>query len=120
MQRQQFLPSIQRVGNFCPVGNSIAIDADTVEGGTAVQFPALDSDSTATDVLVYNSGSVDAFVAFGTSTLAVVAPTDGTPANGVCIPSKNSFVLDKGNNTWVSVITATGTATVYLTQGTGS
>lgn len=118
--RQQFLPGIQRIGNFSPGTETIAIAADTTAGGSSADFPDIQLKSPASDVLVYNSGSVDVFIAFGDSSVTVAIPTDGSPANGVCIPSKNSYVLDKGQKTSVAAITGSSSATIYFTVGVGS
>lgn len=116
--RQQYLGAIQRVGNFCPVGNTTVLACSGTSA--SVELPALPAESTATDILIYNAGSVAAFLVFGTSAPTAVAPTDGTPANGFPIPPGTAWVFDKGQNTFVGGITASSTATVYLTQGIGS
>lgn len=120
-KRQQYLPSIQRVGNFVAVGNSILLPCTTTSGSDEVAFPALATDSPATDVLIYNAGSVAAWIAFGNDSSVVVAiPTAGTPANGIALAPGVEMALDKSNALYVVGITASSTASVYITQGIGS
>lgn len=121
-RRQQYLPNIQRIGNFVAIGNGICLVADTTTGGISVQFPTLPDGSFATDVLVVNaSATIDAFIQFANDAAPTVAiPISGTPANGIIVPARNSWVLDKCFAQWVSGITATSTATLYLYQGAGS
>lgn len=120
-RRQQYLPSIQRIGNFCAIGNGVALTADNT-GTASVQFPALPDGSFATDVLVVNSSAtIDAFIVFANDVAAVAAiPAGGVPANGIIVPARNSWVLDKCFAQFVTGITSTGTAVIYLYQGAGS
>lgn len=118
-QRRQNVWDIDRVQNFAAVGNTTLLPCTTATANR--QFPALADGSPATDVLIYNAGSVAAFITFGTdNTVATVIPVDGTSANGIPIPPGVILVLDKGFATWVSGITGSSTASVYLTQGFGS
>lgn len=117
-QRAQYFPGIQRIGNFAPVGNGIALNLTT--SNEAVQFPALLAGNTATDCMVINPGTVAAFITFGNASPTAATPVDGTPANGICIPGGVVMVFDKGASTWVAGITATSTTTLYLYQGVGS
>ncbi len=84
-------------------------------------LPTLADGSPATDLMIYNSGNVAAFIAFGTTnTVAAVIPT-GTAANGISIPPGGLIILSKSTDTtYVAGITASSTATVYLYAGIGS
>lgn len=120
--RQQFLPNIQRIGNFAAVGNGMAITADAVtSGGVSAAFPTLPVNASASDVLVVNTGTVSAFIQFGTGAAPTITiPSSGTPGNGIVVPAGNSWVLDKGIADWAAASTSSSTATVYFYQGIGS
>lgn len=119
-RRIQYLPNIQRVGNFVAVGNGVALTATT--GGVNAQFPTLPDGSPATDVMVVNSSTtIAAFIAFGNDTAPTVAiPVPGTPGNGIIIPPGYAFVFDKCFANFISAATAASTATIYAYQGIGS
>lgn len=117
-QRVQYIPSIQRIGNFAVVGNGIALNL--TNSNEAVKFPAIPDGSPATDVMLINPGTVSAFITFGTASPAAAIPVDGTPANGILLPAGVVMVLDKGLQTWIAGITATGSTTIYAYQGAGS
>ena len=59
------------------------------------------------------------FIAFGQSTATAVLPTTSTPAAGMpLLPTTDrAFTMPPGG--WVSAITASGTANVYITPGIG-
>ena len=61
----------------------------------------------------------DVFLVFSQNGTAAVIPTDGTPANGMCVPpGVETFTIPQ--NSMVTAICAAGnTATVYLTPGEG-
>jgi len=119
--RQQFLPSIQRVGNFTPVGNCILLPCTTTSGSSQVALPTLPTGSTASDILIWNSGSVGAFVVFAKEDgVDAAIPTAGNPANGMPLAPGVEMVIDKGQAQYVAGITSTSTADVYMIQGIGS
>jgi len=117
-KRQQFAPTIQRVGNFAPSGNTVAIDSTSTSASAAL--PTFLEGQYATDCMIYNSGTVDAFVTFGNTAPTAGAPVNGTPANGIPIGKGGIYVLDKGEATYVAVVSPAGSTTVYFTQGNGS
>jgi hypothetical protein len=103
---------------FTPNGNTVRLDA-TTSAHAAVSLSQIDGYQGGA-VSVYNDGSVTVFVAFGTtSSVAAAIPTDGTPANGIPIASGGTRGFTVGVGTYVSTITASGTAPVYFTCGQG-
>ena len=71
-------------------------------------------------MLVYNSGTVVVFVAFGNSAVVATAPVGATPG-GTPIPPGAMVTLTVRNNPgFAAAIAATGTVTVYFTPGAGS
>ncbi len=59
------------------------------------------------------------FLAFGQTTATAVLPTTSTPADGMPVQpgSDNTFTIPPGG--WVSAITSSGTANVFITPGIG-
>ena len=68
--------------------------------------------STGPTALITNNGTSTAYIALGTS--GVAATTAGTPINAA-----QSVALDIGANTYLAAITASGTASLAITTGTG-
>lgn len=114
----QTTQAISRISNFFQVGNGQALSCSNVSA--AVAFSTLPTDSSATDVLLYNAGAVSVFVAFSTATLTAAIPVNGTPANGFIIPAGMMVTLCKGSATYIAAVTASSTATLYFYQGYGS
>ncbi len=109
---------VSRVSNFFQVGNGQALDCTGTSGSIALV--TLPDQSPATDILIYNSGTVNVFVTFGLTAPTAVAPTNGTPANGmICAPGAY-LTFCKGSNLYIAAITASGTSTIYFYQGYGS
>lgn len=100
--------------NFTP-GETIPLTATTV--GASAAFVLVQSVAY-TDCMVTNTGSVTAFVGFGSSPAQL--PTLGGTANATPVAAGASVVLRKGNNTQCVAITASGTAQLYFTAGQGS
>lgn len=99
---------------FYPLTNTpIIMAATTSSGAAASQITAAETPSSS--ALVVNTGSVTAFVAFGTSAITVAATT------GIPIPPNVPmyFTLDN-NHQYVAAITGTSTASVYIVAGRGS
>lgn len=109
-----------RITNFFVVGTSILLPCSTTSGGTPVAFPTPADALTITDMMISNVGSVDAWIAFGDSSVVAAIPTAGTPANGVNIRAGAIYTLSKGSATYVAGITASSTANLYISQGYGS
>jgi hypothetical protein len=106
---------MSQMSPFKPGGNTVLVNATTSAvastaalGGTAV-------------LAVNASASITAFVAFGSSSVAAVAPTTGSPQTCVPIPPLGQRVFEVvGSQTWASVIASSaGPSSVYLTPGTG-
>jgi len=108
-----------QVNTFFPIGATVNLVADTNSDRVALTA----YDPTIGTVRVYNSGTVDAFIAFGDS--AVTAAL----ASGMPVKAGNTEVFALGDSmigkgvtapTHVAMITASDTATVYLTSGVGA
>ena len=75
-------------------------------------------------VRVHNSSTtVTAFLSYGSTDTAAqsnaVIPTAGSPQNGFPLPPSIVEVLSLPANCFVSAITASGTASIYITRGAG-
>ena len=97
---------------FTPIGDTKNISAGTTTGSVALTgFTSVAGGS----VRVHNAGSVTAFVRFGNSAITAVLTTAiPIPAGAV-----EAFELGAGC-THMAAITASSTATVYVTSGQGS
>lgn len=109
-----------RITNFFTVGNSILVPCTTSSGSSGVAFPIPPDALVASDIMVSNTGSVDAWVAFGDSTIAVTIPTAGVPSNGINIRAGAIYTLSKGSAAYIAGITASSTASLYVSPGYGS
>lgn len=102
---------------FSPVGNTQRLDITTVAERFALAGLGLAVGST---LRMFVDGTSTVFVAFGDSSVAAAVPADGNAANGMPIaPGRETGIRFPTAVTHMSVITATGTATVYLTAGDG-
>lgn len=110
--------NVSRVANFYPVGNGQALNCSN--SSARVAFVSTADGVPNSDILLFNSGTVNVFITFGDSTATAVAPVDGTPANGVVVAPGAYLVFNKGINTYIAGITASSTATIYFYQGYGS
>jgi hypothetical protein len=102
---------------FRPVpGATVALACST--SSSNVQAQAGSPGAFSRHYRIYNSGSVPVFIEFGASNaVAAVAPTPGTPGGMAIGPGQAQVfaaVLD-----WVAGVTASGTATLYITPGEG-
>jgi hypothetical protein len=100
-------PTCVQQQTFGPTGTT-TLSASSVSSNVAL--PASGSNLT---VLVVNGGSVTGYVALGTSN-SVVATTSSVPI----LPGA-SIALVQGTNTYLAGITASGTAALTITSGTG-
>ena len=89
---------------FTPAGNATLAASTT---SSRVALPTAD-DTT----LLQNTGSVTAYVAFGSA--SVTATTTSTP-----VPPGMAVALDAGTNTHLAAITASGSTTLTITTGVG-
>ena len=102
---------------FSPIGNTQRLDISTTAERFALTGVGLTAGAT---VRFFVDGTVPVFVAFGGASVDAAVPADNGMANGMPIaPGRETGVTVPGGATHVSVITATGTATVYLTAGAG-
>jgi hypothetical protein len=91
---------------FAPGASTANIPAGTTSANVALSANAY-------AVLVYNSGTVPAFIQFGDSSVTA------TTAASLPIPPGAWRILAKGSAGYVAAIVASGTATVYFTAGEG-
>lgn len=100
-------------------GNTILVPADTV-APAGVQA---DGQPNANQFRIFNGGTVTAFLGIGVNaaaaTAAAVIPVAGTPAAGIPIPAGIVEVISAPPDAYFSAITASGTASVYVTPGEG-
>ena len=90
--------------SFAPTGNAtLAVTTSTASVALGSAGPT---------ALITNNGAATAYVALGGS--GVTATTSGTPIN-----AGQSVTLDVGTNTYLAAITASGTASLAITTGTG-
>lgn len=102
---------------FRKTGNTSAISATTTSANVALSTTG----GNFSQIAVYNAGSVDVFVAFGTSSsIAAVVPSSGSPANGSVVPPGQIRGYTVSPDTsHVAAITGSSTATVYVEPGEG-
>lgn len=103
---------------FRPQGNTILVLTSSSTGQLAQQV----STSGIVETYVSNPSTVPIYIAFGSSSIAAGAPTTAIPAAGMCFPSGSGGVLATGPNptvNWVSAVTTSGSAAVYVTPGSG-
>ncbi len=108
-----------QVNPFYPVGSTVNLTATTSTGRVALTAYDLVTGS----VRIYNSGTQDVFVEFGSSTvnaalatsMPIKAGNTETFALGETVRSPSIVTAP----THVAVITASATSAVYLTSGTG-
>jgi hypothetical protein len=93
--------------NFTPSETKIISASTTSSSVTFTNVAQEDS-----DMEIQNAGSVTAFLRWGTSAQTAVV-TDYPLLAG------QSKLINKGLATIVAAITATGTATIYVTEGKG-
>lgn len=97
---------------FTPAGDTASRAVTTSSARVALtQKPGSSVELT---VIVYNQGTIDAFVAFGDST--VTATTASTP-----VPAGTSMVFSVPNQSaaYIAAITASGATTLKITSGSG-
>jgi hypothetical protein len=92
---------------FGPGGNTVSLAVTGTTGRVSYQ-----ATPTHPNVRIYNSGTVAAFVACGD--VNIVATT----GSGMPVAPGTVEVIGCGQ-TYIAAITASGTATIYLTPGTG-
>ena len=85
---------------------------------TAVALPT----SAGSNVLIYNEGSANVWVAIGASGVAATLPTTGAGAK-TCLPvpagSIQVFTRDPANDLFISTITRASTANITVCVGDG-
>lgn len=99
---------------FRPVaGQTSSISATAASSRVAVPGGGMNG-----TVRVVNSGSVTVFVRFGTSSVTATTNTDIPILAGAA--ESLDFTSDDGTAVYIAAITASSTATVYVTRGQGS
>lgn len=94
-----------------------SLSATTTSGGTTVALAISESPQ----LEINNNGSVWAFVRWGASTVGAATVPNGATGGSYAVPPNGKVVvtIDPGTVTHACAITASGTATVYLTPGRG-
>lgn len=106
-----------QINAFYPVGATVSISATTSSDSVALTA----YDKSVGTVVVYNAGDALAFIEFGDSNVAA-AVTNYPVAPG----STQTFGVGETHTgtsdlpTHIAAITASGTATVYITSGRGA
>lgn len=102
---------------FSPIGSTQRLDITTSAERFALAGIGLVAGAT---LRIFVDGTSPVFIAFGGASVDAAVPADNASANGMPVaPGRESGVTVPGGATHMSVITATGTATVYLTAGAG-
>jgi hypothetical protein len=100
-------------------GKTAVLVATTTSAAVALPNPN-DGEVERTYWFDNTTSSVSGFVAFGNGTVEAEIPTEGNPAFGFRIPAGAAIPLRRPtSDTHVAGITSTGTATLYITPGTG-
>lgn len=88
---------------------------------SSVTFTALDTGTKNANIVVYNDGLVPVFVVTGVTAPTAVFPTSATvPLNGKIIPPGIEATFSREDkHAYLSGITASGTASVYISIGAG-
>jgi hypothetical protein len=94
---------------FKPTRPSVSISATTTSARAA-----LNRDNVSGQVRIYNAGTATAFVTFGDSSVTALATDMPVPSGMVEVVS-----VEAGSGLHAAAITASGTATVYFTMGSG-
>ena len=104
---------------FRPQGNTVLVAATSSTGQAATNW----APGNQSQCYVANISAVPVYLAFGTSNVAVSLPTTGTPSLGLALPSSGYRCFTFGPNTanagWISAMTTNGSASVFVTPGTG-
>lgn len=100
-----------------PPASTTSISATTTTSRVAIAFS--NPDYARCQVQIINTGTGTVFVAFGDGTVTATVP-NGATAGSIPIGAGQNvlFTLRRGE-TNVAAITASGTATVYVTPGEG-
>jgi hypothetical protein len=106
---------------FSPRGKTVIVAAATT-APTGIQVGEIGTVG-GYQFRIHNAGTVTAYIAFGASaadaqTNAVI-PTAGTPQYGIPLPAGIVEVLSFPIGSYLSAITASGTADIFVTQGAG-
>jgi hypothetical protein len=114
----QNVNQIIRTGNFYICGQQQLLVCSSVSSNVQLATTSIPA---ATDILLFNAGSVNIFFTSGpTSAAAAVIPTAGNPAYGQILAPGAYLTFQNGSsNTYIAGITASGTANLYIAQGYG-
>ena len=106
---------------FQPMGKTYKANATT-----AVQQFQISADNPSNQLRIHNGTAAEVFLRVGTSASdAAVIPVAGTPAYGFVLHNNGTVIIttpaqaSDGNTCFVSGITASGNAIIYVTPGEG-
>ena len=100
---------------FYPHTGNTSVALATTTASTAIQ----PTDGNVGGCRLVNIGSVVAYVAFGGSDIVSVAPTTTTAANGIPLLPNSGETFSVKPDFYLSAITTSGTALIYVTPGMG-
>lgn len=100
---------------FSPKLPAVKISATTSSAAAALTAPDLGSGEGAFTVVVTNLGSVNAFIAFGTSGVTANGTGTGVP---IVAGSSRSFSVNR-RVTHMAALTVSGTADIWAVTGVG-
>lgn len=106
------------IDTFCQTGLTVCLPVSTTPA--AAELADSKDGQTYRSYRVRNTGSAEAFIVTGGSDVEAEIPADGVPANGMPIGAGHTetFRADR-THTHLAAITASGTATLYITTGDG-
>ena len=107
---------------FTPISKTNAF-AVTTAAHTPVQITTLTTSpphpAGNTQYRLYNTGPQPAFITFAATSTNATLPSDGSAGNSIIVPVGLDIIVTAAPDQYVSLITASSTATVYVTEGFG-
>lgn len=109
-----------QLGAFTPQGNENVLSVTNTSTVTPIQLTPYGSVQPS-QVLAYNAGPYDCFLAWGASSVVAVAPTAGTSKQGVTIPAGAIMVITTAPGVYYAAISGNASASLlHLTPGEGT
>jgi hypothetical protein len=105
---------MSRIHAFRPEGKTVKVAATTTSGATPVQIHP----GTSNHIRVWNSGTAEVYVAFGTSAVVAAVPA-GSAQWGTPVPAGAVEIFTEVSGGYMAAIMAVGTASVFATPGEG-
>lgn len=99
--------------SFQPNGNSALIAATSSTASVATQVCT----GSQQGMYVANNSTVQAYLAFGSSSVQAACPTTAVPAPGLCLLAGASRAFATPPAGWLSAATSAGSASIFATPG---